>query len=282
MPRFDAQSLEKIPQIPFRRRCGHGAVWRFVLLLPLGLALAARAAAAQEGKIVAISPAHCDHMKSHHVMRPISPIGCERLKLVAFPYFGFGGRVHNDGEIVVMDAAAEYVLRIFAKLHDMHFPIAKARLMDHYDGNDSASTADNNTSSFNARASTGGNSLSMHAYGLAIDLNPVQNPYATPSGSGRRYAPRPGAEYADRSNVRPGMAESVLDVFADQGFIVWGGYWKNPIDYQHFQVSRSMAARLAALSPAQAAAAFRQYVERYRACRRQAGQGAPRLNCISD
>jgi D-alanyl-D-alanine carboxypeptidase len=258
-----------------------GTVLVVVLLLLLRFTLAVHAEV-QEGKILPISPALCDDMKSHNVMRPESPLSCARLKLISFPYVGFDDRLHSDGEIVVMDAAAEHVLQIFAKLLDIRFPIAKVRLMNHYNGNDSASTADNNTSSFNARKSTGGNSLSMHAYGLAIDLNPVQNPYATPSGSGLRYMPHPGAAYANRSNIRPGMAESVIDVFANQGFLVWGGYWRNPIDYQHFQVSRSMAERLAALSPAQAQAAFRQYVERYRTCRKSAGTDAPRLKCIND
>jgi hypothetical protein len=253
-----------------------------VALLLAEIARAAPAIDAPIGKVAPISTALCDDMKSRNVMRPVSPLSCERLRLVSFSYFGFDDRMHSDGEIVVMDAAAEYVLQIFTKLREMRFPIAHVRLMNHYNGNDSASTADNNTSSFNARKSTGGSSLSMHAYGLAIDLNPVQNPYATLSGSGRRYMPRPGAEYANRLNIRPGMAESVIDVFADHGFLVWGGYWHNPTDYQHFQASRSMAERLAAMPPAQAQAAFRQYVERYRACRRKVGPGAPHLSCVND
>lgn len=258
------------------------AACAIALLFQLGLTFAAQAADEPGGKIVPIGAALCDDMRSHNVMNPVSPLSCERLRLVAFPYVGFDDRVHGDGEIIVMDAAAEYVLRIFARLREMRFPIAKVRLMNHYNGNDSASTRDNNTSSFNARKSTGGSSLSMHAYGLAIDLNPIQNPYATRSDSGLRYMPHPGAAYANRSDIRPGMAESVIDVFADQGFLVWGGYWRNPIDYQHFQVGRSMAARLAALPPAQAQAAFRQYVERYRACRRNSAPGSSRMNCIHD
>jgi D-alanyl-D-alanine carboxypeptidase len=259
-----------------------GAVCAIVLPILLTLTFAVHVAHAQGGKIVPISSAQCDDMKSHNVMRPVSPLSCERLRLITFPYIGFDDRIHSDGEIVVMDAATEYVLQIFAKLYEMRFPIAKVRLMNHYNGNDSASTADNNTSSFNARKSTGGDSLSMHAYGLAIDLNPVQNPYATRSGSNLNYMPPPGKAYANRSNNRPGMAESVIDVFADQGFSTWGGYWQNPIDYQHFQVSRNMAERLAALPHARAQTAFRQYVERYRACRRNSGQESTRSKCIND
>jgi D-alanyl-D-alanine carboxypeptidase-like protein len=256
----------------------YGFVHAIALTLLFGLTLSARAG--DTATVAPISPALCDEMRAHNVMRPESPLSCARLSLVSFPYFGFDGKVHSDGRIVVMDAAAEYVLQIFAKLHEMRFPIAHARLMDHYEGNDSASTADNNTSSYNARKSTGGNSLSMHAYGLAIDLNPVQNPYVTSSGSGLRVMPRSAAEYANRSNRRPGMAESVIDVFADQGFMEWGGNWHNPIDYQHFQVKRSMSERLAALSAAQAKAVFKQYVEQYRACRKNSAPDSSRSKCI--
>ena len=259
-----------------------GLVYAIALMLPLvflfGHTLSARAV--DTGTVVPISPTLCDEMRAHNVMRPESPLSCARLSLVSFPYVGFDGKIHGDGRIVVMDATAEYVLQIFTKLHEIRFPIAHARLMNHYEGNDSASTADNNTSSFNARKSVGGKSLSMHAYGLAIDLNPVQNPYVTGSGSRLRVMPPPAAEYANRSIRRPGMAESVIDVFADQGFVEWGGYWHNPIDYQHFQVKRSMSERLAALSAAQARAVFKQYVERYRACRKNSAPDSSRSKCI--
>ena len=245
--------------------------------LLLALTLGARAEP-QGGSVAPINPAQCEEMRAHNVMRAEAPVPCSRLSLVSFSFVGFDGKDHGDGRIVVMDAAAEYVLAIFAKLHEMRFPIAHARLMNHYEGNDSASTADNNTSSFNARPSTGGTSWSMHAYGLAIDLNPVQNPYVTGSGAGLRAMPRSAAAYANRSTRRPGMAESVIDVFADHGFSTWGGYWHNPIDYQHFQTSRGMAERLAGLLAPQAKAAFKQYVERYRACRKTAPDSS-RVKC---
>ena len=222
--------------------------------------------AGDAGTVAPITSAQCEEMRAHNVMRMDAPVGCGRLSMVSFPYVGFDDKVHSDGRIVVMDATAEYVLQIFTKLYERRFPIAHARLMNHYDGNDSAATADNNTSSFNARPSTGGDSWSMHAYGLAIDLNPVQNPYVTGSGSSLRVMPRLAAAYANRSLRRPGMAETAIDVFADHGFTVWGGTWHSPIDYQHFQPSRGMAERLAKLSAAQAKVAFKQYVEKYRAC----------------
>ena len=265
-----------------------GALGVVALLFFPMLAFAAPAGDPQGGTIIPIGPASCNDMKLHNVMKPESPVGCERLRLITFPYVGLDGRTHNDGQIVVLDAVAEYVLQIFLKLRDMRFPIAKARLMNHYEGNDSASTADNNTSSFNARKAVGSSSFSMHAYGLAIDLNPVQNPFATRSGSTLTFRPAPGIEFANRfidrpgKNARGGMAESAIDVFADHGFVGWGGYWDNPIDYQHFEVSRNLVQQLASLPFAQAQALFKQYVERYRACRRTAAQDSQRSKCIND
>jgi len=266
---------------------------RLLAACALGLLLHAAAHAEPAGEphpgaVAPIGPDLCDEMRARNVMTPISPVSCDRLRLVTFAYSDFEGRMHDKGEIVVLDTVADSVLRIFIKLRAMQFPIAKVRLMNHYDGNDSASTRDNNTSSFNARKSTGGSSLSMHAYGLAIDLNPVQNPYATlRSDSSRNYAPKAGAAYANRSvdratQLRSGMAEAVIDVFADEGFNVWGGYWHNPTDYQHFQVNRPMAERLASLSPQQASAEFKRYVERYRICRKSAGPETSRLRCIAE
>jgi hypothetical protein len=176
------------------------------------------------------------------------------------------------------------VLRIFTRLREIRFPIAKARLINHYDGNDDASMADNNTSAFNSRNVAGTNSLSLHAYGLAIDINPVQNPYVQRSAGRLIFSPPAGAAYGDRrsasraDNIHLGMAESIIDVFAGEGFFIWGGYWKTAIDYQHFQVSRSLAQQLARLSPAQARTVFAQQVERYRACR---SNGGSRPNCVA-
>jgi hypothetical protein len=241
----------------------------------------------REGSILPVTPALCDDMKKNNVIRAGAPVGCERLKLIKFSYFGFDGRIHGDGEIMVMDAAAENVLRIFTRLRDMRFPIAKARLINHYDGDDDASTADNNTSAFNSRNVAGTNTLSLHAYGLAIDLNPVQNPYVQRSGEKLTFSPPAGAAYANRRNgqtekqLRSGMAESIIDVFADEGFLIWGGYWKSAVDYQHFQVSRSLAQRLASVSSVEAQALFRGHVERYRACRGKSGADSTRSRCVA-
>jgi D-alanyl-D-alanine carboxypeptidase len=250
------------------------------LILATSSASSASAAEAKADSIEPISPMLCQDMKVHKVLTDGAPVGCPRLSLVKFSYFGFDEQIHRDGEIMVMDAAAEHALQIFSKLKEMHFPIAKATLLNHYDGNDDASMADDNTSAFNARKIVGGTSLSLHAYGLAIDINPIQNPYAKRSGRAMTFDPPSGAEYANRFNdrpwkiARPGMAESVIDVFADQGFLIWGGYWSDPVDYQHFQVTRSLAEELARVAPLEAHTEFEGFVERYGACRNRSSSRA--------
>jgi hypothetical protein len=214
-----------------------------------------------------ISKGFCEEMKIHKTLGNNSPVGCERLAVVKFSYFGFDGQVHGDGEIVVLDAAADRVARIFDTLLSTRFPIEKARPLNAYEGDDEASMADNNTSSFNDRPISGGSSLSLHAYGLAIDLNPAQNPFVQRARGTFQVSPRGSESYLKRSDIRPGMAEAIVDVFAENGFPIWGGDWTNPIDYQHFQVSRNLALKLIRSSAASARAIFESQVEQYRRCR---------------
>jgi hypothetical protein len=217
-------------------------------------------------RVLPISAALCADMKARHVLNPGAPVGCDRLRLVTFGYVGFDGTEHGDGQIVVLDAIADRVLEIFKTLYERRFPVESAKLMNEYDGSDDASMDRNNTSSFNVRAVAGGSSISLHAYGLAIDLNPVQNPFLQRAAGKVTVSPAASAAYLDRGKVRPGMAETVVDVFANHGLTVWGGEWATTTDYQHFQVDRKMANELARLSPADAKALFERHVARYRAC----------------
>jgi D-alanyl-D-alanine carboxypeptidase len=237
--------------------------------------------------IAPVGAAFCADMRAHHVLGSAPKIGCERLRSVKFSYFGFDDKIHDGGEMVVMDAAATHVLHIFQRLKAMRFPISRARPMNDYDGNDDASTRDNNSSAFNDRNVAGGNSISLHAYGLAIDLNPVQNPYLTRSGGTSRIDPAAGADFINRMHYRPsqrlrsGMAEAVIRVFADDGFLIWGGYWQEPIDYQHFQTGRKLAERLASLSPSEATKSFDRVVDRFQACQRNyPDQALPNPDCL--
>lgn len=219
-------------------------------------------------------------MELHKVINPGAPVRCEHLAQVRFSYLGFDGQLRHDGRIVVMNAVAGYALQIFDALRRKNFPIAKARLMNDYDGDDEASMADNNTSAFNDRPISGSSSVSMHAFGLAIDIDPIQNPYIRRKAKMLMISPKAGSKYTDRKNLRPGMAETIVDVFAENGFVVWGGLWHNPIDYQHFQVTRDLARELARTAPENGKFVFDRYVERYRKCVSALPAGARRQSCI--
>jgi hypothetical protein len=250
-----------------------------LLLSPLvSTPLAAQTAAAPSSTdtVSPITDALCRDMRSTNVLNSGSPVGCDRLRLVRFGYVGFDGASRDDGELVVLDAVADHVLAIFVALRSRGFPIASAKLMNHYRGNDDASMARNNTSAFNVRRVQGTDSMSLHAYGVAIDLNPIQNPYVERGARGIEISPSAGKAYASRQDRRPGMVEAVVDLFAHHGFAQWGGYWPRGIDFQHFQVGRRLAGVLVTLPYPKARAMFEQHVERVRACIQSARQRGER------
>lgn len=238
----------------------------------IGLVLCLVAANAE---VMPVSDAQCTVMKAHHVLNAGAPVGCERLAVVRFAYVDFAGRSHDDGRVIVLDAVAARVERIFAELHRRRFPIAKAQPMEAYDGDDNAAMADNNTSGFNHRAVPGSARLSLHAYGVAIDLNPVQNPFVTDNGTA--VAPSAGEAFLARPRAAPGFAEAAIDIFADNGFLEWGGAWHDPVDYQHFDIGRPLAEKLARLPRREARAAFDSVVAAYLHCVAEASDGSPQL-----
>ena len=221
--------------------------------------------------VAPLDAAACEAMKAHHVLNAGAPVGCERLAVVAFHHVDFEGRT-REGRVVVLDAVAPSVARVFATLYERRFPIARAEPLEAYDGDDDRSMAANNTSGFNHRAVPDSDRLSLHAYGAAIDLDPMQNPFLMRRGALVAVAPPAGADYLNRRQDRPGkpvragMAEAVVDVFAENGFVDWGGDWDTPIDYQHFDIGRAMAEKLAALPHRKAEQAFAAAVAAYRRC----------------
>jgi hypothetical protein len=127
------------------------------------------------------------------------------------------------------------MVEIMRALFDARFPIERMDPIDVYDGDDDASMAANNTSAFNCRPVTGGSRWSEHAYGIAIDVNPLVNPYV------RRdlVLPPGGAPYVDRAVDAPGMiheGDIVVDTFARFGWY-WAGSSSFPKDYQHFSTT---------------------------------------------
>ena len=128
---------------------------------------------------------------------------------------------------------AKGVVATFKKLFDAHYPVARMQLVDIYGADDDRSMAAGNTSAFNCRKVAGSTKWSEHAYGRAIDLNPVQNPYVT---SGGRVSPPAGRPWANRSRSGAGMVhagDATVRAFAAIGW-GWGGAWHGARDYQHF------------------------------------------------
>jgi len=197
------------------------------------------------------------------------PVSLERLNVVHFSYHNFDGEICHDGQIVVMDAVAPHVANVFRHLFLIRFPIQSAKPIEHFNGSDDDSMAVNNTSAFNYRkiAVDSDNSLSIHSYGLAIDVNPVQNPYAgyfskhpTKDCGTMEVWPTKGLKYMNRHNIRPGMVEEIIDTFAYNGFHIWGGDWNDLLDYHHFQTPRLMAELLAEMDARHAIDFFDYYV----------------------
>lgn len=196
-----------------------------------------------------IPPTLASDMVATGVWQQASPVSIDRLALVNFAYIDFAGQEHDDGEMIVLDAAADRTASLFAGLHQIGFPIAKARSVHHYNADDELSMADNNSSCYCYRPIEGTTLTSIHSYGLAIDINPLQNPFVSfdeDAGTATIHPPE-GWEYLNRANQKPGMVEAVRELAAENGFFVWGGSWTTPIDYHHFQVQRGIAELLVLL-----------------------------------
>lgn len=160
------------------------------------------------------------------------------LRYLHVRYIDFDG-VSQSGEIICNKAISNDLIEIFKALYDASYKIEKIKLIDEYQADDDLSCADNNTSSFNYRVVAGSNSLSKHALGLAIDINPFYNPYITYPDGKERISP-PGSEpYADRTLDDDRLIKQgdlCYTLFKEHGF-TWGGEWKSLKDYQHFQKS---------------------------------------------
>lgn len=166
-------------------------------------------------------------------------VSYDDLRYLSVLYYNFNGEVQT-GELICNRGIADDLMEIFHELYLNEYQIEKIRLVDEYQADDTASITDNNTSCFNYRVVDGTTSLSKHALGCAIDINPFYNPYVVfnKDGSGETYISPPGSEvYVDRSKEFPyKIDESDLcyKLFTEHGF-TWGGNWNSCKDYQHFQ-----------------------------------------------
>ncbi len=154
------------------------------------------------------------------------------LRYLRLSYVDFEGH-EQVGELVCNKAIAEDLVAIFRDLYEARYPIRSIRLIDDFGGDDEASMAADNTSCFNYRKKTGMRELSKHALGLAVDINPFENPYVRPS----RVRPAGASAFADRTKDFPHKIDKeglCYKLFRAHGFS-WGGTWRSVQDYQHFE-----------------------------------------------
>jgi hypothetical protein len=156
--------------------------------------------------------------------------------LLSLVHWDFDGRSVGGQLELGRDIATE-VAAIFEDLFQARFPIARMLPMHHYEGDDDRSMADNNSSAFNCRNKLGKRELSVHSFGRAIDINPVQNPYETASGL---ILPPNGAAFSRKRGRLPSVPGvitldgPVVRAFESRGW-TWGGRWSDPVDSQHFE-----------------------------------------------
>lgn len=159
------------------------------------------------------------------------PVAASELAWVRVKFWGFDHRAHT-GELLVHVRAADDVAAVFGTLFRQRFPQEQVVILRSYEP-DAPPTGDGNaTGAFECRPTVGASYFSQHAYGLALDVNPFQNPYA----KGDVLLPELAGAYLRRDRVRPGMvvaAGPVVAAFARIGW-EWGGDWNSAKDYQHF------------------------------------------------
>lgn len=144
------------------------------------------------------------------------------------------------GEMVVSKIVADRLVDIFLKLYEASYPIEKMRLPDYWNADDEMMMRDNNSSCFNYRAIPGATKLSTHSQGVAVDINPLYNPYVRTRKDGTTtIRPATGAAYADRSadfDYKVKEGDLCHRLFLENGFR-WGGSWRSVKDYQHFELA---------------------------------------------
>jgi hypothetical protein len=200
----------------------------FVTASPAGGA----ARAGFEGESSQLGHAQRKRMKGRSWHRGC-PVELGKLRLLEVSHWGFDGDTHR-GELVVHQRVAKRIVKVMRSLYRHRFPIRRMKLIDEYGGDDHRSMDADNTSAFNCRFVSGSPGVwSQHAYGRAIDVNPVENPYV----SGSHVSPPAGQPYADRSRDAKGMikgGDHVVRAFRRAGWR-WGGRWSGGTrDYQHF------------------------------------------------
>lgn len=159
------------------------------------------------------------------------PVDSTDLSYAQVSFYGFDGRFHT-GELLLHNNVAEDIVGIFARLHDMRFPIEEMRVVSQADF-ENPIPDENNTTVFTCRRSVSSTTWSRHAHGDAIDINPFHNPYVSSS----RVIPELATAYVDRDRDRPGLVDAeVRSMFSEIGW-GWGGNWNSVKDWMHFSAT---------------------------------------------
>jgi poly-gamma-glutamate synthesis protein (capsule biosynthesis protein) len=202
------------------------------LLAAAAIALAPAPGGAFDGSVAPIRGKVKERIEGSS-WHPGCPVGLGQLRLLRLTHWGFDGEVHR-GRLVVHRREADGVLAAMEDLFERRFAIRRMELIDRYGADDHRSMNADNTSAFNCRFVAGTDRWSMHAYGKAIDINPIENPYV----SGSHVSPPAGEPFADRSRDERGMihaGDAVVKTFERQAGWSWGGDWAGETkDYQHF------------------------------------------------
>lgn len=184
-------------------------------------------------QINALEQSVIDQMRKYNIWSEECPVLLNDLRVATVTHYNFDAKIIT-GEIMVHKNIAEKVVNIFQELLQRRFPIHSIKLIQEFDGNDILSMEANNSSAFNFRKIANTDRISQHSYGIAIDINPVQNPYIRYDHQVMSIQPQASKDFLDRTNIRPGMVEEIVDLFKKHGFS-WGGDWTNVKDYQHFE-----------------------------------------------
>ena len=169
--------------------------------------------------------------------QPNDVIGRNDLRYLRLMHWDYDGKTHN-GEMVCNRLIAQKLIRIFMELYRQHYPIQRIRLADEYDADDERQMRDNNTSCFCYRRVSNSKKLSYHARGLAVDINPLYNPYIRTGKDGQQIVePATAVPYCNRQkdfNYKIVKGDLCHKLFLQNGF-TWGGSWRTMKDYQHFE-----------------------------------------------
>ena len=168
-------------------------------------------------------------------------IGCEipreDLRYLKLLHYDIEGEIHI-GEMICDKSIASDLTYIFKELYNAQYPIERMVLIDDYNADDETSMRNNNSSAFNYREITGGGKLSKHALGLAVDINPLYNPYVKILPNGQLHIePHNSEPYIDRTkkfHYKIDSTDLCYKLFKQYGF-EWGGEWDTRKDYQHFE-----------------------------------------------